>query len=205
MGAIAAELTDPKDNAVTGDLAVALPRPSSLLDLFVTFTSLALHGFGGVLPWAQRALVEQKRWLARDDFVELLAFAQLLPGPNVVNLALMVGDRFFAWRGAVVSLAGMLLLPAALVMTMFLIYAQWSEHPVVRQAMAGMAAVAAGLILATALKLALSQRKRLRWLLFGAAAFVMVGVLKLPMLTTLALLIPVAVLIAWQVERGPLP
>jgi chromate transporter len=184
---------------------VSYARPQSLLDLFVTFTSLALHGFGGVLPWAHRALVEQKRWLSREDFVELLAFAQLLPGPNVVNLALMVGDRFFGWRGAAVSLAGMLLFPAVLVMAMFLLYAQWSTHPVVRQAMTGMAAVAAGLIIATAFKLALSQRKRLRWLLFGVAAFAMVGVLKLPMLTTLALLIPIAVLLAWRVERGPQP
>ena len=199
--------TPPTGNAAPRERAqlASIPQPQSLFELFVAFTSLALHGFGGVLPWAQRALVEQKRWLSRDEFVELLAFAQLLPGPNVVNLALMVGDRFFGWRGAVVGLAGMLLFPALLVMAMFLLYAQWSLHPVVRQAMTGMAAVAAGLIMATAVKLALSQRKRLHWLFFGAAAFAMVGVFKLPMLTTLALLIPIAVMIAWRVERGPQP
>ena len=69
------------------------PVPASLADLFLAFTSLALHGFGGVLPWAQRTLVEQRRWLSREEFLELLAFGQLLPGPNIINLGIIVGHR----------------------------------------------------------------------------------------------------------------
>src|SRR5438067_13132019 len=84
------------------------PRPHSLPDLFFSFTWLALQGFGGVLAVVQRVLVEEKKWMTRDEFVQEWAVAQVMPGPNVVNLALMLGDRFFGWRGAMVALAGML-------------------------------------------------------------------------------------------------
>lgn len=178
-----------------------LPQPNSPADLFVTFTVLALHGFGGVLPWAQRAIVEKKRWLAREEFVELLAFGQLLPGPNVVNLAIMIGDRYFGWRGALASLAGILLVPAVLVLSVFALYLQFSDHPLVGRAVIGMSAVAGGLILATAIKLGGALRKRWQWLGFGVVAFVMVGVLRLPLLWTLLLLIPAAFAAAWRAER----
>ena len=89
----------------------SLTVPTSNKDLFVTFTRMALQGFGGVLPIAQRVLCEQKRWLSKEQFVEILALGQVLPGPNVCNVALMVGDRFFGWRGAFSALAGMMTVP----------------------------------------------------------------------------------------------
>ncbi|WP_196933700.1 chromate transporter, partial [Pseudacidovorax intermedius] len=75
-------------------------RPESLADLFLSFTILALQGFGGVLAVVQRELVERKRWLTKEQFIEDWAVAQVLPGPNVINLALMLGDRHFGLRGA---------------------------------------------------------------------------------------------------------
>jgi chromate transporter len=84
----------------------ALARPASTTELFFTFNRLALQGFGGVLAIAQHELVERQRWLTRQQFVEMLALSQVLPGPNVVNLALMLGDRFFGWRGALAPWAG---------------------------------------------------------------------------------------------------
>lgn len=186
---------------VAGNDSTDAPKPSSLADLYLTFTKLALHGFGGVLPWAQRTLVEQRRWLSREEFVELLAFSQLLPGPNVVNLAIIVGDRYFGWRGAVIGLLGMLSVPACVVMAMFLLYAQWSSHPVVQQSMTGMAAVAAGLIMATAIKLGLALRKRWHWLAFGVVSFLMIAIFRVPLLPTLAILLPLAVAAAWWAER----
>lgn len=178
----------------------AAPAPASLLELFLTFNRLALHGFGGVLPWAQRVLVEERRWLGRDEFVELLAFAQLAPGPNVCNLALMFGDRHFGWRGALVALAGMLAIPAALVLSLAIVHGQLAQIPWVQRAVAGMAAVAAGLLIATALKLARTQP--LHWLALGAAAFVAVGVLRWPFVPVLAVLVPLAVALGWYAERG---
>src|SRR5690554_6176114 len=127
--------------------------PASPLELFVTFTLLALQGFGGVLAVAQRELVDRKRWLTREEFLDTYSVSQLLPGPNVVNLALMLGDRFFGWRGALAGLAGMLAAPVVIVLVLAASYAQFADHPIMAGALRGMGAVAAGLMLAMALKL----------------------------------------------------
>lgn len=181
------------------------PRPASLWELFIVFNRLALRGFGGVLPWAQRALVEEHRWLTREQFLETLAFGQLLPGPNVCNVAIMVGDRWFGWRGSLAALGGMLCVPMLIVLTTAMLYGQVADEPVVRRALAGMGAVAGGMILATAIKLALSQRARWQWLGFGVLAFLGVGVLHLKVITVLAALAPTAVALAWWAQRraGP--
>ena len=129
------------------------PQPKSLTDLFVSFTLLALQGFGGVLAIVQRELVEKKRWMTREEFIEDWAVAQIMPGPNVVNLSLMVGGRYFGLKGAMVALAGMLTVPLVLVLILAVVYAQFAGHPGVAGALRGMGAVAAGLIAATGLKL----------------------------------------------------
>jgi chromate transporter len=187
------------DTLNQGRACALAPGPASLWDLFRTFSRLALHGFGGVLPWAQRVLVDERRWLAREEFVELLAFAQLMPGPNVCNLALMVGDRWFGWRGALVALLGMLLLPAVVVLTIALAHDRFAQIPAVQRAVSAMAAVAAGLLLATAVRLA--QGRAWRWLLFGLAAFVAVALLRLPLALVLAVLGPCAVGVAYHAQR----
>lgn len=127
--------------------------PASPLELFTTFTLLALQGFGGVLAVAQRELVERKQWLTRAQFLEAYSLAQLLPGPNVVNLSLMLGDRFFGWRGALAALCGMLLAPLAIVIALAASYNNLAGQPEVEGALRGMGAVAAGLMLAMACKL----------------------------------------------------
>ena len=131
----------------------SLAAPASNKDLFVTFTRLALQGFGGVLPIAQRVLCDQKRWLSKEQFVEIIALGQVLPGPNVCNVALMVGDRFFGWRGAFSALAGMMTVPLVIVLMITALYAEFASHPMVAGALKGMGAVSAGLIIGSALKL----------------------------------------------------
>ena len=186
---------------MSATLPEARPRPASAGEVFLVFAGLALRGFGGVLPWAQRVLVEERRWLTREEFVEMLAFGQLLPGPNVCNVALMVGDRWFGWRGAVAALAGMLLAPSAIVLGLATAYAPFADEPVVRRALAGMGAVAGGMILATALRLSSTQRGRWGWLGFGVVAFVAVGLLRLKLVWVLAVLGPIAVAAAWHAQR----
>ncbi len=132
--------------------------PASIGAMFWAFNRLALQGFGGVIGVAQRELVERLRWLTRDEFVELLSLAQVLPGPNVVNLALMIGDRWFGTRGALAALAGMLMLPSMIVLALTVAYGAWADHPVVSGALRGMGAAAAGLVTATALKLVVTLR-----------------------------------------------
>jgi len=177
------------------------PRPESLRELFVVFTLLALRGFGGVLPWAQRVLVEERGWLTREQFTEYLAFGQLLPGPNICNMAIMVGDRWFGWRGSLAALGGMLGMPMVVVLGLAILYGQVADDPVVRRALGGMGAVAGGMIMATGFKLAMAQRKRWRWLIFGVLAFVGVGLLHLKLLWVLAGLAPIATLMAWLALR----
>lgn len=169
--------------------AAPLERPRSPGELFVAFTLLALQGFGGVLAVAQRVLCEQRRWLTREQFVEILAIGQVLPGPNVCNVALMVGDRFFGWRGAFAALAGMMAVPLAIVLALTALYAQFAALAAVAGALKGMGAVAAGMIVGTALRLAPALRTNAlglpACLAFGAAAFVLVALVRAPLVWVL--------------------
>lgn len=182
--------------------ADAPPAPESLAQLFLVFTWLALRGFGGVLPWAQRVLVEERGWLSREQFVEMLAFGQLLPGPNICNVAIMIGERWFGWRGSVAALGGLLAAPSAVVLSLGVLYGHYADDPVVRRALAGMGAVAGGMIFATAVKLAATQRGRWGWMIFGALAFVAIGLLRLKLIGVLAVLAPAAVGAAWVAGRA---
>lgn len=160
-------------------------RPDSLRTLFWSFTGLALQGFGGVLAIVQRELVEKKKWLTLDEFLEDWAVAQILPGPNVVNLSLMIGDRYFGWKGALVALAGMLAFPLLIVLALAAAFAGVSDLPQVQGALRGMSAVAAGLIAATGLKLVGALKKNVMgpFVCWGLAAitFGAVGLLRLPL------------------------
>lgn len=163
--------------------------PRSLTDLFVSFTLLALQGFGGVLAVVQRELVEKKRWLTRTEFVEDWAVAQILPGPNVVNLALMIGGRSFGLRGALAALAGILVCPLLVVLLLAALYAGVSDWPAVQGALRGMSAVAAGLITATGLKLvgALNGNVMGKWVCWSLAmaTFVAIALLRAPLASVL--------------------
>ena len=164
-------------------------QPQSLIDLFVSFTLLALQGFGGVLVVVQRELVEKKRWMTREEFIEEWAVAQIMPGPNVINLALMIGVRYFGWRGALSALAGLLAVPLVLVLLLALLYAQFASHPGVAGALRGMSAVAAGLVVATGLKLMSALQKNVLGLsictALGLACFALVALLRWPLLYVL--------------------
>jgi len=178
-----------------------LARPTSLTELFTAFTALALQGFGGVLAVAQRVLCEQRRWLSREEFVEILAVGQVLPGPNVVNVSLMIGDRFFGWPGALAALAGMLLVPLVIVLAVTAVYIEYAQNAAVAGALKGMGAVAAGMIVGTALKLAPVLRAnpmgRPACLVIAAIGFVSIALLHWPLLWVLPLLGIAACVFAW--------
>ena len=191
--------------APVADAASALRVPHSPAELFKVFNRLALQGFGGVLPVAQRELVERLRWLTREQFIELLSVAQVLPGPNVVNLALMFGDRHFGWRGGLAALAGMLAAPLAIVMALTILYTEFAQHPVVAGALRGMGAVAAGLVIATAVKLIGSLRSNrmgpIACAAFAAATFIAIAWLRWPMLWVVGGLGSLGMAVAWRKLR----
>jgi chromate transporter len=151
----------------------------------VSFTLLALQGFGGVLAVVQRELVENKRWMTRDEFIEDWSVSQILPGPNVINMALIVGGRYFGLKGALVGLAGMIAVPLVLVVFLALVYSQFADHPGVAGALRGMGAVAAGLILSTGIKLVGALKSNVlgwRWCAaFGISCLVSIAVFRLPL------------------------
>ena len=178
------------------------PQPESLSDLFVSFTLLALQGFGGVLAVVQREMVEKKRWMTREEFIEDWAVAQIMPGPNVVNLSLMIGGRYFGLKGAMAALAGMLTVPLVVVLLLALVYGQFASHPGVAGALRGMAAVAAGLIAATGLKLSGALLKNVLGLRvcigLGVLCFVAIALLRWPLVYVLPGLGGIACMLAWK-------
>jgi len=167
-----------------------LVKPASPRELFIAFNSLALQGFGGVLPVAQTELVERRRWLSREQFVEMLALSQVLPGPNIVNLALMFSDGHFGLRGAFAAMAGLLVLPMIIVLALTALYGQFATVPLVSGALRGMAAVAAGLVISTALKLLTTLRNnpmgRPLGLAFAALTVVAIAWLRWPLVWVVA-------------------
>ncbi|WP_338414916.1 chromate transporter [uncultured Sphaerotilus sp.] len=190
------------DPAMTG-----LQRPASPMQMFWVFSRLALQGFGGVIAIAQRELVDRQRWLTAAEFLELLAVSQVLPGPNVVNLSLMLGDRYFGWRGVVASVGGMLLLPMLVVLAAAALYGHWSDLPQVSGALRGMGAVAAGMILATGLKAIRGLRKNPLGLqlslCYAALTVVLIGALRFPMAAVVLGLGAVTMgHVAWKLRRG---
>ncbi|UUX97591.1 chromate transporter [Aquabacterium sp. J223] len=192
------------------DDALPLAAPASPWALFAAFTVLALQGFGGVLVVAQHHLVERQRWLTRAQFLELLSLSQVLPGPNIVNLGLIYGDRCFGWRGALASVAGLLLAPCAVVLGLAVLYARYAELPQVSGALRGMGIVAAGLIAATAVRLGASLRGHALGtpgvVLAAAAGFGAVALLRWPLLAVLPAVGGVSVLAtAWRLRRRGRP
>jgi chromate transporter len=129
------------------------PKPS-LSELFVAFATIALLGFGGVLAWARRMMVEERRWMTAEEFNETYALCNFLPGPNVVNLSVVFGSRVRGPLGSIAALAGLMVPPVVLVTFIGMLYARFGDLPAVRHMLAGMAAAAAGLIAATVAKMA---------------------------------------------------
>ncbi len=166
-----------------------LAAPRSRTDLFLSFTWLALQGFGGVLAVVQRELVEKKRWMSREQFVEDWAVAQIMPGPNVLNLAMVLGGRHFGLSGALAALAGMLAAPLVVVLLLAVLYGTVAEQPAAQGALRGMGAVAAGLITATGIKLigALDKNAMGRGVcvLLAALTFVAIALLRWPLVWVL--------------------
>ena len=184
-----------------------LNAPTSRTDLFVSFTWLALQGFGGVLAVVQRELVEKKHWMTRAQFVEDWAVAQIMPGPNVVNLSMMIGGRHFGLSGALAALAGMLAAPLVVVLLLAALYGTVAEQPWAQGALRGMGAVAAGLIMATGIKLvaALDNNAmgRAACLLLATLTFVAIALLRWPLLWVLLGLGGCACLWAYRVLGRP--
>jgi chromate transporter len=176
----------------------AIPHPSRSA-LFTTFALIALFGFGGVLVWSRRMLVEERKWLTPIEFNEAYALCQFLPGPNVINLAVVFGRLIAGVTGSLLALTGLLVPPLIIVSIMALLYARFGQAPEGQRMLRAVAAAAAGLVLGTCAKMARPLLQDRLWIapLLAFATFVLIGILRWPLYLALGLLVPLSILIAW--------
>lgn len=195
---------------MTGDTmspnAAAPPHPQAgLFELFLLFSQLGLSSFGGgVSAWMHRTFVEQRGWLAHTEFAAAMALSRIMPGANVVNLAVIIGQRLRGAPGACVAAAGLLVLPGLAIIAVAVAYRQFAATPMLSAALEGAAAAAVGLLIAMGIRMGRhlvgasggTSRRALRRIVSAAiiaAVFLLVGVLRLPMVATVLCLAPLSI------------
>lgn len=170
-------------------------------ELFMGFFVLGLTGFGGVLPMARRMIVEKKNWLSGDEFTELLGLCQFLPGGNIINLSVALGNEFRGLRGALAAIFGLILAPTAIVVCLGLVYARFQNDPVVEHLFAGLAAGAAGLLLSTGIKMLLPLKGKWLQLAVVIVGIIAIAGLRLPMLLVMLVLAPISIFLFWRSQQ----
>ena len=177
------------------DRAATSGPPPSLAALFVAFARMSLAGFGGVLVFARRAIVEQHRWMTADEFNETFALCHFLPGPNIVNLSMVFGARLRGIAGGVAAFTGLLLPPTLIMTVLAIIYARFGDVEVLRRILAGISCAAVGLLIAVVFRMMTPLLKRMDAvaLILMLGVFLAIGVLRLPLQAVLLVAIPVSV------------
>jgi chromate transporter len=171
--------------------------PFTRKEMFLCFLYVGLISFGGVLPWARRELVDQRKWLTSDEFAEMLSLGQILPGPNVVNLSIMFGARHYGPLGSLLAASGLMLAPLVILLVLANLYGTFSHYDAVQHAVRATASVSAGLMLAVGINMLSKMRKALGDRLVTLAAFTGSGLLTPPLLLVLAVTIPVSIVFSW--------
>jgi chromate transporter len=179
--------------------AAARPEPPGLSGLFVAFAKMSLMGFGGVMVWARRAIVEQHRWLTAEEFNDTFALCHFLPGPNIVNLSVVFGARLGGLPGAIAAFLGLLLPPVIIVTILGVLYARYGQFERLQHALTGVVAVTAGLFLGTVVKMMqpLWKQRAVVGFVFLGAVFVAVGVLRWPLPPVLLTAVPLSIGVTW--------
>ena len=177
--------------------------PPGLIALFVAFAKISLAGFGGVLVWARRGIVDQHRWMTADEFNETYALCHFLPGPNVVNLSVVFGSRFRGIPGSVAAFAGLLGPPVVIMTALAALYARYGEIDALRRIMAGVSCAAVGLLLSAVFRMMmpLVKRRDLVALVLLATVFVAIGLLRLPLPAVLLVAIPLSIALSFALRR----
>ncbi len=182
---------------------LAPSTPPGLIALFAAFAKMSLAGFGGVLVWARRGIVDQHRWMTANEFNETFALCHFLPGPNVVNLSVVFGSRFRGIPGALAAFAGLLGPPVVIVTVLAALYARYGEIDALRRILAGISSAAVGLLISALFRMMmpLIERRDLIGLVILAAVFVAIGLLRLPLPAVLLVAIPLSTAIAFFIRR----
>jgi chromate transporter len=178
--------------------------PPSLVELFLAFAKMSLAGFGGVLVWARRGIVDQHRWMTAEEFNETFALCHFLPGPNVVNLSVVFGSRFRGVPGGIAAFAGLVGPPVVIVTILAALYARFGEIDALRRILAGVSCAAVGLLISALLRMMmpLIRKRDSVGLVVMAAVFVAVGLLRLTLPAVLLLAIPLSIAITFAMRRA---
>ena len=187
----------------TADPLPGSPSKPGLVEIFIAFTKISLSGFGGALPWARRALVDQRRWMSAEEFNEAFSLAQFLPGPNVVNFSVVFGSRFAGAGGAAMALLGLLGPPLVIVIAVAALYARYGDLAALGRILAGISAAAGGLLIGMAVKMAMPLFRNGAILAPAIAAitFAAVGPLHLPLQWVLLVMAPASIALAFLQMR----
>jgi chromate transporter len=179
--------------------------PPGLIALFVAFAKMSLAGFGGVLVFARRAIVEQHRWMTADEFNETFALCHFLPGPNIVNLSVVFGSRFRGIAGGFAAFAGLVGPPVVVVTVLAALYARFGEVEALRRILSGVSCAAVGLLIAVVFRMMMPLVKKRDWvgLVLLAAVFVAIGVVRLPLPAVLLVAIPISIAVTLAMRRRP--
>jgi chromate transporter len=171
--------------------------PPGLFALFVAFAKMSLAGFGGVLVWARRGIVDQHRWMTADEFNETYALCHFLPGPNVVNLSVVFGSRFRGIAGGIAAFAGLVGPPVVIVTILAALYAQFGEIDALRRVLAGVSCAAVGLLISAVFRMTMPLINRRDWvgIVLLTAVFMAIGLLRLPLQAVLLVAIPFSIAI----------
>nr|WP_294511957.1 chromate transporter [uncultured Rhodopila sp.] len=173
------------------------PAPT-VFDLFAGFFVAGLCGFGGVLPWARRMIVEQRQWLTLAEFTDMLGLCQFLPGGNIMNVTIALGSRFRGVPGAVAAFLGLMVTPVAIVIGLGVLYDRYADLPPVRHAFTALSAAAAAFMLSNAWKIASPLRGRKLAIAVAVCAFLAFAVLRLPLPVALPVLALGSTALLWR-------
>lgn len=177
---------------------MSVAPPQSLRELFLGFLSIGARSFGGVMPWAHRVMVEERRWLTEADFAETIGLCQFLPGPNIGNASIVLGKRWFGLSGALVAFLGLFALPFVWVLALFALYADFAAtNPTLRAVVTGVGAAGAGLFIGTAVKLGRVIARKPAALALIAACFLAAGIGRV----SLFIVLPVSMVVALACAR----
>ncbi|WP_188397164.1 chromate transporter [Oxalicibacterium flavum] len=194
----------PESTEATGESALPEPAhapPPTTQQLFLGFLGLGMMAFGGALPLAHRMLVEQKRWLSEDEFTEMLGLCQFLPGGNMINMSVAVGMRFRGVRGGIAGLLGLIAVPSMTVVLLGVLYQRYQNDPQVEHMFAGLAAAAAGLLVAMAIKIVRQLRGGLPTIAVALVSFAAIALLRLPLLWTMLVMTPLSILLVSRLRK----
>jgi chromate transporter len=195
----------PSDSSPAAASAPDTPTsaPPTVIALFLAFAKMSVAGFGGVLYWARRGIVDQHRWMSADEFNETYALCHFLPGPNIVNLSMVFGARLRGVVGGIAAFTGLLLPPMLIMTVLAALYARYGEIDALRRILAGISCAAVGLLIANVLRMMapLIGRRDVAGVAMLVIVFVAIGLVRLPMPAVLLAAIPISIAVTFLLRR----